>query len=755
MSKKSCKKESTFLSNGAADSGQPMHDAKPLSPWYLEYAKMTSFGRFSNAIVGPFTPGLNVVFGPNEAGKTTLTELVKGVLFGWPHARGSANSYRPENAERTGSLYFKNQRTNDISELKRVKNTDDLGAPAPLLGDIDQDTYQTMFALTSDELLHLDRHDEVTARLLTAGSGTSSSPAHALRIVEERIKNTMSRSSHYPQSIPHLKSEQSRLKQEIQDGLDSAQRLRMQEKTLADLRLRRDTLATTQQTLNAEIEDLTGLRSALTSLEETISTTQEDLSATIAAEEQAQQETLASPDGEVQPLVALTQMEEYHLRDSLDDLDERRIKLEHALENARRDAHKSQVDLEVSMENEQANAQYARARSRRKARLVIAVLIPLVMAVLGVGIIATLYTANGRFSYLVAGLAMVVFALVLAAAGIFMGTKPTREEEELEDERAKKAWVVQQDQKTVELCERELSDYQSQIEAFLEEHDLGAAQGSLRRARRLLDQAQEERLGHEAIQQKYRALALQRTTLEDTLRASRDQWAKQCHKRGLSQSATVADVQDVLDQKNRERGQTVQLAHETEQSIGEITTLLSVARHEVTFDEAKLEAEIIETQLSEAYQQLATLLIAQDSLMKAITQWEHKSQPEVYRCASRLFALMTRDTWQQVRMNAQGNIEVVDALKTARSPQLLSLGTRQQLYLSLRIALLLTAENVGRGLPILCDDILVNFDDERRKRAAQALAELARRRQVIFFTCHSDIASLICTVDSSSNFLEL
>ncbi len=59
-------------------------------------------------------------------------------------------------------------------------------------------------------------------------------------------------------------------------------------------------------------------------------------------------------------------------------------------------------------------------------------------------------------------------------------------------------------------------------------------------------------------------------------------------------------------------------------------------------------------------------------------------------------------------------------LKPRAPPHLLSLGTRQQLYLSLRIALLLSAVNVGRGLPVLCDDILVNFDDERRAQAARA-----------------------------------
>ena len=34
---------------------------------------------------------------------------------------------------------------------------------------------------------------------------------------------------------------------------------------------------------------------------------------------------------------------------------------------------------------------------------------------------------------------------------------------------------------------------------------------------------------------------------------------------------------------------------------------------------------------------------------------------------------------------------------------------------------LLTADNVGRAIPILADDILVNFDASRRRGAARAL----------------------------------
>lgn len=42
---------------------------------YLQRAHMTAFGRFIDRTLGPFKPGLNVVYGPNEAGKTTARSI--------------------------------------------------------------------------------------------------------------------------------------------------------------------------------------------------------------------------------------------------------------------------------------------------------------------------------------------------------------------------------------------------------------------------------------------------------------------------------------------------------------------------------------------------------------------------------------------------------------------------------------------------------------------------------------------------------
>ena len=69
----------------------------------------------------------------------------------------------------------------------------------------------------------------------------------------------------------------------------------------------------------------------------------------------------------------------------------------------------------------------------------------------------------------------------------------------------------------------------------------------------------------------------------------------------------------------------------------------------------------------------------------------------------------------------------------------MSSGTRDQLYLALRLASLERFMESSEPMPFIVDDILVDFDDERCEAALSVLAELAQKTQVILFTHHSRV----------------
>lgn len=725
-----------------------------LASAYLEYVKLTNFGKFANMIVGPFKPGLNVVYGANEAGKTTISEFIKGVLFGWRASRKGLNSYKPENAERIGSLFFKDMKTGEVEELKRSKNSEGVVDVLHVLDDIDRETYETMFALDSDELLKLDRHNEVTARLLTAGSGTAASPASALTTIQEKLRSMMSRSAQNPHSIGVLRSGQTEARSEVQGLLDETEQYREQEKHLASLLARKEALTEAQNGLNAEIEHLKSNHTRLEGIDASIEQNSALLEETIATQEQTAKMPQDDLDREVEALSKLSASEEYQLKAVLDDLDDERMKHEHALDNAKREAAKSSASYETMMNDHDYQTEQERAKKQRIIRLVVALVITVCMVVVGFWLFRQ-GRAVGSLSYSAFGIILCLAALMVGAAGIIANIHPSKIEEAFEEKRRNYEWVKQQDAQHLELCERDLQEHKLKVKWYLDNHGLVAAQGSIRQARHLIELAHDARNAEEVTKQNQQALSLQRSSLESLLRTLNDQRRELCLSMGLDVRAELSAIEAIIARKDTERDKTMQLISETDLQYGEISSELARAKHETSFDEAKQRKEIIDAQLEEQYRQLAVLLLAERTLEVSIAEWERKSQPEVYLQASRLFAQMTRGAWQKVRMNAEGEIEVVDNVKTVCSPQLLSLGTRQQLYLALRIALLITAENVGRSLPILCDDILVNFDDERRREAVKVIVELSRYRQVILFTCHPSVAALVREYDRACNFFEL
>ena len=68
----------------------------------------------------------------------------------------------------------------------------------------------------------------------------------------------------------------------------------------------------------------------------------------------------------------------------------------------------------------------------------------------------------------------------------------------------------------------------------------------------------------------------------------------------------------------------------------------------------------------------------------------------------------------------------------------LSRGTAEQLYLAMRFALL-DVNHAEYPLPVVLDDIFVNFDAERAARCLDVVREVSRRRQ-----CSSSLAMITC-----------
>ncbi len=148
-------------------------------------------------------------------------------------------------------------------------------------------------------------------------------------------------------------------------------------------------------------------------------------------------------------------------------------------------------------------------------------------------------------------------------------------------------------------------------------------------------------------------------------------------------------------------------------------------------------------QLQSCAREWSRLTLAATLLNRTRQKFERERQPSVIRHAKRFFADVTGQRYTGLFAPiGEHSITVTDANGSSKKPSALSRGTREQLYLALRFGLILEFGEHAERLPVVVDEALVNFDPERARLAAAALARLAVTNQVLIFTCHRNIANM-------------
>lgn len=143
----------------------------------------------------------------------------------------------------------------------------------------------------------------------------------------------------------------------------------------------------------------------------------------------------------------------------------------------------------------------------------------------------------------------------------------------------------------------------------------------------------------------------------------------------------------------------------------------------------------------------AQLRVASVALGRAIEDYRQKNQGPILSRAETIFSRLTCGDYHALRpqFDDKGTPILVgirsQSEATVPAP-CLSEGTADALFLALRLASL-EAHLERRGpFPLILDDILVQFDDQRSAAALGVLAEIGRKTQVVFFTHHQHLINL-------------
>jgi len=289
---------------------------------------------------------------------------------------------------------------------------------------------------------------------------------------------------------------------------------------------------------------------------------------------------------------------------------------------------------------------------------------------------------------------------------------------------------IEDEQKAFQAAEREISDVNTELQALMKKahcSDLGALEDAERNSAR----------SHELTQQ----LGEVNTTLAEftagsTLEVFLDEIAE----------VNADQLPFQIDELERQAHALDDQRSQLEQHVGRERAALHAMDGS---EQAALAAEEAHSSLAAVRahaDRYLRLRLASEVLRRHIERYREQNQDPVIKRAGDIFPRLTLNSFARLKtgfdekdrpvlLGVRPSGEEVDVSG-------MSDGTREQLFLALRLASLERQLTSGEPLPFVVDDILIKFDDDRAEAALGQLANLAECTQVLFFTHHSHLVEI-------------
>jgi uncharacterized protein YhaN len=760
----------------------------------IESLHVDGFGIWNDRTWAPVSPGLNVFYGPNETGKSTLMAFIRSILFGLDR-RGQARRYEPLNGGTHGGwldvtiderpLRIERKAGRHVRGVVKVYDGDATGDEAELeklLNGITRTLYHHVFAFGLEELeqFHTLQDTEISPHISGAALGIGAARWTTVqRDIEARQRALF---------LPHGQSGMINVAlkelEGVHEDLDRTEHQPEEYWAAQEARTR----------LAAEVA---GLEDVVSDLKQRVGHYEKRLKSrpllerrrAIEAKLQSMITVDTFPEGGVERLELLRKQfrglhldrealrrENEHRRGQrhevqlqLDPEDHaRRIQILESLRklaprmDAVRRVYDSALEQQHAITQEKAAIESAKANTNTPSQAAFLTFLALLAA--------------GAFGFIASGLPYV-------ASGIFAVTiLPI-----LWYRKRKRSFTKLSQQ--LDACSKRLQTCVAEVQAV--EEEARGIETDLRRLTGKTDITQEDIDSRAAEIEERAKLAEEMRRLDDAIEKGRADMDRL--------NVQLAEVQDAIDvlftegessdekefleraeifkQRQQLRAELERLpleppepgllfdlhANDEEvyqtlrQELEEAERRLVEARHEsgrvaerissMERSEERSRAlarqEVVLAKIDASAEIWAVVTLCRTLLDETRKVYENDRQPEVLRHASRFFKTMSEGRYTRVIAPLDGTelqVERHDGVRLL--PQLLSRGTAEQLYLSMRFALLRDYAGHTDPLPVVFDDVFVNFDPQRTKSTLHAVAELTETHQVLLFTCHPHVLAM-------------
>ena len=291
---------------------------------------------------------------------------------------------------------------------------------------------------------------------------------------------------------------------------------------------------------------------------------------------------------------------------------------------------------------------------------------------------------------------------------------PLRQQAADDAEAARRAKALADDAE--ESCRARLTALLVQVRRFAPEAaGLSDAQTALAEMRR-------RRSALTAAQQQAREAALYRDALRGQLTEAE-----------LSQPAAIIapdTAEDVTEALAQAQQALTEARRRYDTLLGRIRALDSSS--DLTAQLSQKQEEL--ARLQEEYDAIA---LAMTALEQANTTLQNRFSPALGARAAEIFAALTAGKYDKVLLSSDLSLSAEAAGDPmSRSIQQLSQGAADQLYLAVRLAICDMVLPAEKHVPLILDDALVTFDDDRLRAALDCLLSESKNRQILLFTCH-------------------
>ncbi|HCU23327.1 MAG TPA: hypothetical protein DF698_10745 [Candidatus Atribacteria bacterium] len=180
-----------------------------------------------------------------------------------------------------------------------------------------------------------------------------------------------------------------------------------------------------------------------------------------------------------------------------------------------------------------------------------------------------------------------------------------------------------------------------------------------------------------------------------------------------------------------------------EQEKGAIIERMTYLENNQTLGELLFEERLIREKLHNYLKRWATLVLVRHFLKQTQNSYEQNRQPRIIKEAQQFIQQITNHRYHLFSSLDNQTIYLEEHNHQRKKENEWSSGLADQVYLSIRFGLALEFGRMNEPLPILLDDILVNYDPFRQVNTAKIILQLSEENQIFLFSCHPETINIL------------